>query len=602
MYIGKKPYNRLQEHHAKIVRRWLIITLVLVSAFCASLLAAPAFADAPAGSNPTNAPGWFYTPPSQSYVGGCAAGPSACPVMIWFSATNPAQHGGAPMSCVIATVSGGTQVSVLSFSSPSSLYLPGFVNCWDGSAWVTSGAGNYTLSHGALTTTIGTNEDLAIIGIASGGYNAAFLANYSLVLPTTGGQIVVPKNIDFPLLDLINPSAAALGSPVPFILSWARDFDVYYITAKKDSSFDFSYPISTNYPLGFSGTRNFFLNYGTAGTYTPTATVGNIHCNGPLTATGAMTGSGCLYVTATGTGLTIIAGGKSVPAWQNGGNSQGFNTNSGYLLQSDKTAYQIGETPHLRYFFSSPLHTIDTIEVRGDASDPVQTYILTGIEPHQFHQIDLVPYTEAGQYNPTITLTNSGGYMRTVYIGGNTTPNPAFALFVAPVPSAFLGVENKPIGGIIGITTESGTVMSASGSVLSPNSGQGSNAGIFGLDVFTTFTGFPTTNNEFLDAVSSVIFYVIKAAIIVAEYIFSLLQLSAFYSFLFGVIHPTNGTVLTFPCKFFNNAWNTPLCGTHFTVVYANYAGMQVFTTLLQVMAGFGFFIFSLKQFLFHKH
>lgn len=631
---NKYPINRLQLHYA--IRRatsWAI-TLACAMILCISLLNK---AHASGQIDPTDAPGYPSTPPSQAYGSFCPSGVTSCPTYFWFAGDKSTDSHATTVwtnrTCVWVGLT-GEQAALGNEVGPSNgnywvkwkLGPDGGTSgiaCWSGSAWSTENRNNIYIhqdSYGfsppftfgvpthitpsvqsAYAGYINTNGNAyACAKTAAGDECTSFPGQYDLITGPTES------------LSLVGPDAIPKGSDAPFVLTWSLNINPYYIYFRKDVNETFLYPQVQNFPQGSGGSLIIHSYYTQSGTFIPQAVLGDRHCGGLISSSGSLTGSGCQVRTVNATPLQVIDQASVAIAFSNGGYTNGFSTGSGYLFQSDKTYYQVGEDVQLKWFFSTP-NPVTKVIVRANGSGGTILATMTGsvndpIDPNALVQhlshFMTIHYGSAGEYQPTVNLYSTGSVlMRTLFLGGYSHPNPQYALFVASAVVNPLGVSNKPLGGILGITTASGTVNSASGSVIGAGVLAGSTAGIFGLDIFSTFNGFPKSGSDFLDAIESIIFIAFRAIIYVAEYLYYLFSLSSIYSFVFGIIHPAAGASLVFPSRMFNMAMTVPgLTGTHFTVSYASAAapGMKSFISFFQVIFGVGLFMFVIRKFFFH--
>jgi len=97
---------------------------------------------------------------------------------------------------------------------------------------------------------------------------------------------------------------------VNFTMSWNNlDFDPYYLYFFRDANEYEAETVVQYYPMGGvtgSGTWSFSIPYTVADTYIPYAVLGSSTCN-TVTATGSITGSGCVLSDAVGSGITLIS-------------------------------------------------------------------------------------------------------------------------------------------------------------------------------------------------------------------------------------------------------------------------------------------------------
>lgn len=124
--------------------------------------------------------------------------------------------------------------------------------------------------------------------------------------------------------------------------------------------------------------------------------------------------------------------------------------------------------------------------------------------------------------------------------------------------------------------------------------------GIFQTGFFN-FNGFGygDTGNVFLNIGQSFMRVVLQGAVWVAQFVFNkVISVSAFYSFIYTVLHPVAGSVMTVPSTIFG-FHNPAFGGTSFTVVYASEGGnAQNVTKLIQIATILSGFMYVGRKFL----
>lgn len=278
-------------------------------------------------------------------------------------------------------------------------------------------------------------------------------------------------------------------------------------------------------------------------------------------------------------------------AWLNGGAQDGFEfTGSGAYFASDKNVYQRGEPVKLRWQFDVGF-TVNKVELYTDVGSPLlRTFSGSTDITEDKNHYTTITYIATGEYDPYIRIcSTSCSQFRIVHLGGTDNPSPYYKIIITEKPSSIY--------------------INSGGTILGTFSGTGGRinaAGIFQFDVMN-FTGFGPTGNVFIDAGQSVLVVAIQAGIWVAEKLWSLLSVSAFYTWLLEILHPVSGATYVIPsnivCFSSSNCIAAPagVAGTQFTVHYANYPNSGNITKVIQALFSIALIMWVASHFMFHK-
>lgn len=273
--------------------------------------------------------------------------------------------------------------------------------------------------------------------------------------------------------------------------------------------------------------------------------------------------------------------------WLNGGGNVNFAAGTGSYFASDKHLYLRGEQVKLKYIVNEAF-TIDKIELYDDQGGHLLRTFTGSAVTENYNHYTTIAYSLSGEYYPNIKVCSAScAQSKTYYLGGETQPNPEYAIIVSDQRST------------IGIN---------SGSILGTFSGTGGKVptqGIFGL--MGNFQGFGSTGNTFLDTAQGLLLVVVYAAQWVAGKIYVILSASSLFSFVFSIIHPEAGAQYVLPSTWFcvsaGSCFTMPagLAGTQFTVSYVSGANAQNMYKLVQLAFAITVFVFVTKQLFFHK-
>lgn len=249
-----------------------------------------------------------------------------------------------------------------------------------------------------------------------------------------------------------------------------------------------------------------------------------------------------------------------------GGKSTDYNgvTGSGAYFYTDKDRYDKLETVVARVYFKvtftvgSVVVCPDPVSLSSNCVTLTASQYITNATEHLY----TFSYSATGQYYPRIQVrsnaydANNSATYRYIWLGGNTTKNPE------------------------GYLTVSDTVINSNGFQTT--------LGIFGLDASTFNVSFGDNQNQFLQFLSFIITYVLKAALYVASYAFWALQQAPFFDFITTSIAPASGSVWYVPTSI--NGIPLPhilTSGSSCTVHYASDAqGAFIFKVLQISLAG----------------
>jgi len=177
------------------------------------------------------------------------------------------------------------------------------------------------------------------------------------------------------------------------------------------------------------------------------------------------------------------------------------------------------------------------------------------------------------------------------YSGGVLVPNSSGSIFV---PTGKKNVSTwQWLGGTGSIYYGQTKAQTGVSKIVGPE-------GVFG--VITDFKGFGPTGNAWLDLAQSLLLVVMSALLWVAQKMFNLLQLTAFFSFFFALIHPQSGLVYTIPTTILSYDLPDYLAGRTETISYiANTGNAQNVTKMIQILIVFGIFYWTAGHFLFRR-
>jgi len=266
--------------------------------------------------------------------------------------------------------------------------------------------------------------------------------------------------------------------------------------------------------------------------------------------------------------------------WLGGGSTTSGGTT--YSFQSDKRLYRPGEQVKLSYRFrGTQPFTVSTILVYDTASGTLLTTlsgsdVLWGVSHYMS-----ISYASAGEYEPMLKLRNAGNTLyKNVFLGGThvATNN---SLIIVNAQGSPLYVNTGAILGQHGGT----------GGVVNTN-------GIFALDFKI---GWGNTGNTYLDTVQGLISPVIWALWWIAQKLYSILQATTLFSFLFEMIYPVDGSCHTVPAVIFDfpvDSMNIPtpaaLAGTQFCISYTTEPNSEYLTKMLYIIMGITIFFWVL--------
>lgn len=124
--------------------------------------------------------------------------------------------------------------------------------------------------------------------------------------------------------------------------------------------------------------------------------------------------------------------------------------------------------------------------------------------------------------------------------------------------------------------------------------------GIFSTGILN-FTGFGNSGNVFLDAAQLLLLIVLYAALWVAQFLFHLLQLTAFFSWFYGIFHPVAGSTHMLP-EFIMGFPNPIYTGESYVVQYApNTGNYQNVTKAIQISVVISMLYWVADHFLIHN-
>lgn len=210
--------NKLQARLFVRRFRYTAVVVWLILGVVAAIFVQNAYADAPPGSDPTNAPGWPTLAPAGLYTANSCTR-STCPDVIWFSGNDAIGSTFSNSTCV----SLGTETDYVALDANLGNYLQfgpaghgvGSVTyCYYSGTWNVQVTSLVGLHRGSVSGQIGTNIEIRTIN----GYNSVGAPGYT---PSTAApnDVLVSANYTYgPTATLEKTTAGSVKAGVPFTM------------------------------------------------------------------------------------------------------------------------------------------------------------------------------------------------------------------------------------------------------------------------------------------------------------------------------------------------------------------------------------------------